>query len=101
MKVIVGCLLLLNYSSVFSLLDMNVAYSDTQPRYTCTHCTEEGNMTTIILGGFSGIEIFDVKTIDIKISENHYLKNIYYSTDDMKTWTLMYKIKVQCQHDNL
>ena len=51
-------------------------------------------MTTIVLGGYSGKEKFDVKIIDTIISENNYLKYVYYSIDGMKTWQLVYKINV-------
>jgi len=58
----------------------------------------DGKMTTIILGGYSGKENFDVKSVDSVITDRHYLKNIYYSMDKMKTWILVYKISVKKVH---
>lgn len=55
----------------------------------------DGKMTTIVIGGYSGKENFDLKIIDTVISDDHYLKNVFRSTDSMKTWTLVYKINVR------
>jgi hypothetical protein len=55
----------------------------------------DGKMTTIVLGGYSGKEEFDVKIVDTVISDSHYLKNVYQSRDQMKTWKLTYKISVK------
>ncbi|MCE7996101.1 MAG: hypothetical protein HEP71_29245 [Roseivirga sp.] len=55
---------------------------------------KDGKMTTIVIGGYSGNEDFDVKTIDTVISDNQYLKHVYHSKDEMKTWTLMYRTTV-------
>ena len=52
-------------------------------------------MTTIVRGGYSGKEEFDVKVVDIVIISIHYLKKVYNSTDQMKTWNLVYKINVK------
>jgi len=49
-------------------------------------------MTTIVIGGYSGKEEFDIKGVDTVISDNNYQRNIYYSYDDMKTWVLVYKM---------
>jgi len=54
----------------------------------------DGEMTSIIRGGYSGKEKFDVKIRDSVISESKYLKRVYYSIDEMKTWQLVYKIDV-------
>ena len=55
----------------------------------------DGNMTTIVKGGYSGKEDFDLKIIDTIISDSHYLKNVYRSIDGMKTWEITYKIDVK------
>ncbi|WP_422362031.1 hypothetical protein [Reichenbachiella sp.] len=51
-----------------------------------------GKMTTIVKGGYSGKEEFDIKVIDSIIDDNNYQKDVYKSTDGMKTWILTYKI---------
>lgn len=55
----------------------------------------DGKMTTLVKGGYSGKEKFDVKVVDTVISDSCYLKNVYHSTDQMKTWELVYKISVK------
>ena len=55
----------------------------------------DGKMTTIVKGGYSGKEKFDIKTVDTVITDSHYLKNVYQSTDQGKTWELVYKINVK------
>lgn len=52
----------------------------------------DGKMTTMVLGGYSGKEAFDVKAVDTVISEIHYQRNIYQSYDGRKTWELVYKM---------
>ena len=52
----------------------------------------EEKMTTMVLGGYSGKEAFDIKGIDTVISNTHYQRNIYRSYDGMKTWKLIYKM---------
>ncbi len=52
----------------------------------------DGKMTTIVIGGYSGQEKFDVKGVDNVISDNNYQRNIYYSYDNMKTWVLVFKM---------
>jgi len=52
----------------------------------------DGKMTTIVKGGYSGNEEYDVKAIDIIISNNQYQRNFYYSRDNMRTWKLIYKM---------
>lgn len=51
-----------------------------------------GKMTTIVKGGYSGKEEFDVKIVDTVISELQYIKNVYHSKDKMKTWKQVYRI---------
>jgi hypothetical protein len=55
----------------------------------------DGKMTTIVKGGYSGKEEFDVKAVDTVITDSHYLRRVYNSTDQMKTWDLIYKITVK------
>ena len=55
----------------------------------------DGKMTTIVKGGYSGKEAFDVKIVDTVISDSHFLKNVYQSRDEMITWDLVYKIDVK------
>jgi len=52
----------------------------------------DGKMTTIVLGGYSGKEEFDIKAVDTVISDTNYQRNIYQSYDAMKTWVLVYKM---------
>jgi hypothetical protein len=52
----------------------------------------DGKMTTIVKGGFSGTEEFDVKIIDMVVSEELYEKNIFHSKDEMETWKHVYKM---------
>ena len=55
----------------------------------------DGKMTTVVVGGYSGHEPFDVKIIDTRISADHYIKQVYQSTDKMQTWTLRYEMDVR------
>lgn len=55
----------------------------------------EGKMTTLVKGGYSGKEEFDVKAVDTVISETEYLRNIYHSTDQMVTWKHIYRISAK------
>ncbi len=55
----------------------------------------DGKMTTIVKGGYSGKEEFDVKIVDIVITDSHYLKNVYHFTNQNKTWELVYKVNVK------
>ncbi len=52
-------------------------------------------MTTIVRGGYSGKEKFDVKIVDDVITDSHYLKNIYHSPNQIEAWELIYKINVK------
>ncbi len=47
-------------------------------------------MTTIIPGGYSGKEEFDIKAIDRDITKDGYIKHVYYSFDDGKSWIKKY-----------
>lgn len=58
--------------------------------FTCK--IENGKITTIVMGGYSGKEEYDVKGVDTVISDNEYHSDIYYSYDHMKTWVLTYKM---------
>ena len=55
----------------------------------------DGKMTTIVMGGYSGKEEFDVKIVDTILTNNHYLKKVYHSKDQRKIWDLIYKINVR------
>jgi len=54
----------------------------------------DGLMTTIILGGYSGKEPFDVKVVDRIIDHDRFQKDVYHSTDKMRTWEMVYQIDV-------
>ena len=62
--------------------------------HTFTSKVINGKMTTIVKGGYSGKEKFDVKIVDTVIDDGRYLKNVYHSTDQMGTWDLVYKMSV-------
>lgn len=49
-------------------------------------------MTTLVKGGYSGKEIFDVKVVDTILSKQQYHKDVFQSDDEGKTWVLTYKI---------
>ena len=55
----------------------------------------DDKMTTLVMGGYSGKEAFDIKVVDTIVTDSHYLKNVFYSYDEMQTWELMYKISVK------
>jgi hypothetical protein len=55
----------------------------------------DGKMTTLVIGGYSGNEPFDVKVVDTRISVDHYVKHVYQSADKMKSWALTYEIDVR------
>lgn len=52
-------------------------------------------MITMVLGGYSGKEAFDVKTVDTIKSPDHYVKNVYQSTDGGESWELTYRINAK------
>ncbi len=52
-------------------------------------------MTTIVLGGYSGKEYFDIKAVHSDFTENSFSDNIYRSTDKGKSWQHVYKMKFQ------
>jgi hypothetical protein len=54
----------------------------------------DGKMTTIVKGGYSGKEEFDVKIIDTIKSKKQYLRNVYHSKDKMKSWKHIYRITI-------
>ena len=51
-------------------------------------------MTTLVIGGYSGTEKFDVRIVDTIINDHSYVKNVYHSFDQQENWTLVYKISV-------
>lgn len=55
----------------------------------------DGKMTTVVSGGYSGKEDFDIKVVDEVINDRQFKKNVYQSKDQMKTWELVYKIMVK------
>lgn len=55
----------------------------------------DGQMTTIVRGGYSGKEDFDIKVVDSIINQNQFHKDVYRSSDDMDTWVLTYKIDLK------
>lgn len=52
-----------------------------------------GNMTTNVIGGYSGKEKFDIKSVHSDIKENSFTGNIYRSTDHGKSWKHVYKME--------
>ena len=50
----------------------------------------DNEMTTIIPGGYSGEEKFDIKAIDRDITKDGYIKHVYYSYDDGLNWIKKY-----------
>ncbi len=59
-------------------------------QFTCEFM--DGKMTTLVVGGYSGKEKFDIKGVDTVVSDKSYQRNIYYSYDSMATWELVYKM---------
>ena len=57
-----------------------------------------GEMVSIVIGGYSGNKEFDIKVIDTIISKTHFKKNIYKSDDNMKTWKLVYRMDYKKIH---
>ena len=53
----------------------------------------DDKMTTIVPGGYSGKENFDVKAVHSDITESSFSGNIYQSVDSGKTWQHVYKMK--------
>jgi len=54
---------------------------------------EDNKMTTIVLGGYSGKESFDIKAVHYDITENSFSGNVYRSIDSGKTWQHVYKMR--------
>lgn len=52
----------------------------------------DGKMTSLVIGGYSGKESFDVRGVDEVVSADQYQRNIYYSYDSGESWELMYKM---------
>ena len=50
----------------------------------------DNQMTTIIPGGYSGKEEFDIKAIDRDITKDGYIKHVYYSYDGGLNWSKKY-----------
>lgn len=49
-------------------------------------------MQTIVPGGFSGKEAFDVKTVVSEITENGFQSKVYASSDDGETWRQTFEL---------
>ncbi len=49
-------------------------------------------MQTIVPGGFSGKEAFDVKTVVSEISEDGFRSKVYSSADGQETWTQTFEL---------
>ncbi|MBT5186765.1 MAG: hypothetical protein HOH19_10455 [Kordiimonadaceae bacterium] len=61
---------------------------------------EEGTMTTIIPGGYSGKEDFDIKVLDLEISDNSFVKHVYQSNDSGQSWVHLYIMNYSKQTNN-
>lgn len=55
----------------------------------------DGEMTTIVVGGFSGKEAFDIKTVHSDIKSNSFTATIYRSTDNQQSWLPVYLMSYQ------
>ena len=54
---------------------------------------EDGQMVSVVPGGYSGKENFDVKVVHFDINKSSFKGNIYQSTDSGRSWSLVYKMK--------
>ncbi len=52
----------------------------------------DGKMTTLVIGGFSGKEDYDVKTVDQPQSGTRFLRLVYHSWDNGANWELVYRM---------
>jgi hypothetical protein len=55
----------------------------------------DDEMTTIVVGGFSGKEDFDVKTVHSEIKANTFTATIYRSIDNQQSWLPVYLMNYQ------
>ena len=55
----------------------------------------DGEMTTIVVGGFSGKEAFDVKTVHSDIKSNSLTATIYRSIDNQQSWLPVLRMSYQ------
>lgn len=53
-----------------------------------------GKMTTLVKGGYSGKEAFDLKIIDTQLSSTQMLKEVFKSWDQSQSWILTYRIRM-------
>ncbi len=72
--------------------------ADAQRWHEFTVWQDGDQMITMVKGGYSGKEAFDVKTVDEILSPNHYQKWVYQSADNGETWELTYKINAKRQY---
>lgn len=57
-----------------------------------------GQMVTVVKGGYSGKKEFDLKVVDTIISNTNFKKNIYKSKDNMLTWEHVYRMDYKKKH---
>ena len=50
----------------------------------------DGKMTTIVIGGYSGQEEYDVKIVDDMVASNSFTKEVFNSRDGGQTWEKTY-----------
>ena len=60
-----------------------------------------GEMTTIVIGGFSGKEDFDIKTVHSDIKSNSFTATIYRSIDNQQSWQPVYLMSYQRNNKKL
>ncbi len=60
----------------------------------------DSEMITMVPGGYSGKEAFDIKTVDRIISSDHYQKLVYQSLDSGESWDLTYRINARKRDDH-
>jgi hypothetical protein len=60
---------------------------------------EGRDMVTIVLVGYSGNEVFDMKIQRRDISENGFVNDVFQSHDDGKTWLQNYEMTISRSKD--
>ncbi|MEQ9298996.1 MAG: hypothetical protein RIF33_10550 [Cyclobacteriaceae bacterium] len=69
--------------------------ADAQRWHEFTAQAVEDQMITMVPGGYSGKEDFDIKTVNEIVSATHYRRLVYQSTDNGETWVLTYRINAR------
>lgn len=69
--------------------------ADAQRWHEFTAQLVEDQMITMVPGGYSGKEDFDIKTVNEIVSATHYRRLVYQSTDNGETWALTYRINAR------